>query len=320
MHPLSSDEKVTFPLAKKSFFHGSAAGAGWMLLACILYTLLSITIKHAGQYFSLPEIMFYRNSFTAIFAGYLMLRQKHSILTPHWKLAVILGLLAATSNLTYGYGLIHLPFSLANTLNYTHPIFLALFGVVFLKLPITSATKLTLLCSFIGVTLLLQPKSLPPEQWIAGCVALFSGFLAGFLNLTIYRLNVLGEPSARVMGYFGTIAMFITAIIVLQQGSFTPLQGPMWLYALLLGITSAGAQWFLVRSFQSGDPAITSLFSYSTILYSVILDITLFHKNALNAWSYSGIALIITSGLIITWFNPRPVPTSSLPKTPGNIK
>ncbi|MES2206555.1 MAG: DMT family transporter [Pseudomonadota bacterium] len=318
MPPLPSDEKKSQPLLvppKKKFFHGSAAGAGWMLLACILYTLLSITIKQAGQHFSLPEIMFYRNIFTALFGGYLMFKQKHNIITPYWKLAIILGLLAASSNLTYGYGLIHLPFSLANTLNYTHPIFLALFGVLFLKLPITSATKLTLLCSFFGVVLLLQPKSLPSEQWIAGCVALFSGFLAGFLNLTIYRLNVLGEPSARVMGYFGTIAAFITAMIVLQQGGFTPLLGNMWIYALLLGALSAGAQWFLVRSFQSGDPAITSLFSYSTILYSVILDITLFHKNALNAWSYSGIALILASGLIITWFNPRPPAASTVAKS-----
>lgn len=287
-----------------SLFSGSIAGAGWMLLACLMFTLLAVTIRYAGKHLAVQEIVFYRNLIAVISSGYVLYRSKITPFTPQWKWALLLGVAAAFSNWTYGYGLVHLPFSTANALNYTHPLFMAILGILIFKSRIDKAILISLGIAFAGVLLLLQPKSLPPEQWQPGLIALFSGASAGLLNLLVHYLGFKGEPSSRIVFYFSLVACTAMLFITLNNDGFHPITGVIWIYIPLLGFFSTSAQFLLVRAFQDGHPNITSLFSYSTVLYAVILDLLIFQKQHFNPWSAAGIALIIGGGLVVTWLNP----------------
>jgi drug/metabolite transporter (DMT)-like permease len=289
--------------ASRLVFSGALAGAGWMLLACMLFTTIAVIVRLASRELSIFEIVFYRNIVSVCYASILMFKRAVTPYTSHWGLALVLAIAGTSSNLTYGYGLAHLPFSTANALNYTAPIFMALTGFILFRLPVQKAVLVAFFFAFLGVVLLLQPKSLPVEQWGAGFIALYSGIMAGLFNLMMYRLGGLGEPPFRLLFFVSSFAVFMTGLTVINTTHFHSPHGVIWLYIILLGVFTATSQLVLIKAFRKGEPHITNLFSYSTIVYSVFLDIFVFQKKQFNVLSGLGIALILGGGLMVSWLN-----------------
>lgn len=79
--------------------------------------------------------------------------------------------------------IVQLPLATAVTLNYTSPLFLALFTTVILKEHFHGALVTAVILGFVGVILLLRPI-LQEDQWIAGLIGLCSGFFLASLIST----------------------------------------------------------------------------------------------------------------------------------------
>ena len=102
-----------------------------MLVAGLCFALMSVAVKVAGQWFDSSELVFYRSLFSlVVIVGPILLRHGRAGLRdlPGRNLGIHLGrgLVGFIALATFYYALVRLPMSVAVTLNYASPLWLAL--------------------------------------------------------------------------------------------------------------------------------------------------------------------------------------------------
>ncbi|MDP2783518.1 MAG: DMT family transporter [Sulfurimicrobium sp.] len=269
--------------------------SSWMIVAGILFSCMGVFVKLGAQYFSSAELVFYRSLF-GLLVIYLIIRAQGSpITTPHWKMHLWRGLSGFFALMLFFYAISALPLATAITLNYTSPLFLALFTVAILKEKPGLLLILATIVGFAGVALLLRP-TLHAEQITAGLMGLASGFLAGIAYLNVKQLGALGEPEWRVVFYFtlvstlgGGIWMAFHTFHVVTLHSFLILAG--------MGTTATLAQLAMTRAYRTGNTMVVGSLAYSTVIFASLWGILLWQE-ILPLGSWLGIALIVLSGVI----------------------
>ncbi len=271
------------------------SGSLWMLVAGLLFGCMSVFVKLGAEYFTHIELVFYR-SFISMFIAYAIM-YRHSVsvttqypLTHFWR-----GLSGTIALLLFFYCITVLPLATAVTLNYTAPLFLTVFTMIVYKdkfhLPMTIAITL----GFCGVVLLLHP-TLEQEQLFPGLLGLISGFLAGIAYLNVKQLGILGEPAPRIVFYFSLQAtlgsgiwMLFDTIHAISLDSVAILLG--------LGMSATLAQIAMTHAHRVGHTMAVSNLSYSTIIFSSLFGMMIWHE-LLPLSSWLGMAFIIIGGVL----------------------
>ena len=167
-----------------------------------------------------------------------------------------------------------------------------------------------ILASFAGVTLLLQP-SMQASQWTTGLIALFSGMLSALAYLQVRQLGQLGEPEFRVVFYFsatGAVAGLVGT--VLTDGALG--HAAIWhqptgkgaLLLIAIGVTATVAQMAMTRAYRLGKMLVTANLQYTGIVFSSFWGVLLW-QDVLGWKGWSGISVILLSGLVATYYNTR---------------
>ena len=284
-------------------------GSLWMLVAAVLFACMGVFVKLGAAYFSHVELVFYR-SVIGLLLVYLIMRSHHiSAATQHWRNQLWRGLSGTVALILFFYCITVLPLATAITLNYTAPLFLTLLTMLVFKdkfpLPLTIAIGL----GFLGVVLLLHP-TLQHEQLLPGLLGLISGFLAGVAYLNVKQLGMLGEPVTRTVFYFSLIASLGSgALMLFDTMHAITLKG--LLILLGLGGTATLAQLAMTRAYRVGKTLVVGSLAYSTIVIASLFGMLLWNET-LSPSSWSGMALIIASGVLSLHLSPRhPSPTST---------
>jgi drug/metabolite transporter (DMT)-like permease len=276
--------------------------SGWMVVAGFLFGCMGVFVKLGAQYFSSAELVFYRSLF-GLLAIYLIVRVRRlPLATPYWKMHLWRGLSGFAALMLFFYAIGSLPLATAITLNYTSPLFLALFTTVILRerphLPLT----LAILLGFAGVALLLRP-TLHQEQLVTGLMGLASGFLAGIAYLNVKQLGQMGEPSFRVVFYF-TLLSTVGGGLWMMVHTFHAVTPLNFLLLLGLGVTATLAQLAMTRAYREGDTLVVGSLAYSTVVFASLWGIALWGE-VLPVAGWLGILLIIVSGVAASRVVPR---------------
>lgn len=174
----------------------------WMVVAAVFYAVYGVCIKFASlEGIGAWEVLFYRSFFGLVVFFIMMHREGTSMRTQHpWAHAVrsLAGVAAIVAGI---YSLSHLNLGLAMTLNYTAPLFLGTFVVIWSLLHhshINWGLMASLAAGFAGVVILLGPTIRPDEYFAAGVGIAAGGFTAlatGFVK----RLGSYHEPLSRII-------------------------------------------------------------------------------------------------------------------------
>ena len=105
--------------------------SAWMLVAGLCFALMSVVVKSLGHAFSGVELVFYRSLFGLLAIVAILYAQQggagvRNLLGEHIGLNIRRGIVGFIALATFFYALIELPMSVAVTLNYASPLFLAL--------------------------------------------------------------------------------------------------------------------------------------------------------------------------------------------------
>ncbi len=286
----------------------------WMLLASFVFAIMGVCVKLASSYYSTAEIVMYRGTVGIIFIGALALLRGNSLKTRFAGHHLWRGAIGVTALWLWFYAIARLPLSMAMTLNYMAPIWIA--AILFVAgwwrgvLRFEWGLMAAILASFSGVTLLLQP-SMQSSQLSSGLVALFSGMLSALAYLQVRQLGQLGEPEYRVVFYFSVTGMVAgLAGTLLSPGALA--HAAVWhthtlrgfLLLLAIGLTATIAQMAMTRAYRLGKMLVTANLQYTGIVFSSCWGVLLWH-DVLGWVGWLGIAVILTSGLVATFYNVR---------------
>lgn len=266
-----------------------------MLVAAFFFAVMGVCVKLGAQKFSSAELVFYRSLFGLLAIYVLALKRGLPLATPllgkqMWR--AFLGFLAL---LLFFYAISELPLATAMTLNYTSPLFMAIFLPFMLKEQPRKILIAAIALGFAGVVLLLKP-SLNASELVAGGAGLLSGLLAGIVYIRVTQLGRAGEPDWRTVFYF-TLVCTAGGLLWMLLHRFTPPDG--YDLALLLGLGASAtiAQLSMTRAYRTGNPLVVGSLAYTTVLLASLFGYILWGET-LSPDRWLAVVLIAFGGII----------------------
>ena len=294
--------------------HSPYRGIGYMLLAAFCFSSMGAAAKMLKGSFTAGQLVFYRNIVGLLFLSIgLILRPPKSVGGKMGWL-VFRGFMGTVALYTLLFCVLHMPLGTAMTYNLTSAIFIALFSY-FLYGEFHGPLVLTaLLIGFTGMIFVYKPSMHLPGIWhLAG---LISGITSAIAYMTVGRLTKYYDPRVIVAAFIVTGVAIPLLSLALQAATGLPADGLFlidwktpsgneWLWVLLLGIFALFGQYFVTRAYGSDKAAVVSAVSYANIIFSVSFGYAL-GDGFPDPLSFTGILLIITSGVLISLYRSRP--------------
>jgi len=286
---------VKLPAFKAPGLNLPNLGSLWMLVAALCFAIMGALVKIGAQKFSSPELVFYRSLFGLITIWLYIAINKLPLATPVMGKHMTRALVGFASLVLFFYAIAHLPLATAITLNYTSPLFLAVFMPLLLYEKPGKVLLFALIIGFIGVSLLLKP-TFNQENWFAGLMGLLSGLGAALAYVHVKQLGQLNEPDWRTVFYF-TLVSAVGAGAWMLFDSFHYVTWQDLTVLLGLGFSATIAQLAMTRAYRTGDTLVVASLAYVTVLLASFLGIIWWDEHlSLDAWL--AIGLIILSGVI----------------------
>jgi drug/metabolite transporter (DMT)-like permease len=266
-----------------------------MLVAALGFAIMGALVKVGAQKFSSSELVFYRSIFGLIVIWLYIAVNKLPLATPVMFKQMSRSMVGFTSLVLFFYAIAHLPLATAITLNYTSPLFLAVFTPILLHEKPRKSLFTGLIIGFIGVSLLLKP-SFTNADWLAGSLGLLSGIGAALAYVHVKQLGKVNEPDWRTVFYFSLIST-IGAGLWMLSSSFHSLEWKDLPVLLGLGLSATIAQLAMTRAYRTGNTLVVASLAYATVVLASLFGVIWWHENlSIEAWI--AIALIILSGVI----------------------
>lgn len=276
----------------------------WMLGASFFFALMSAFVKMGAGHFSFFELVGWRSLFGILMIGGWVLATHRSVRTPYIMGHFRRSFIGTFSMTLWFYAMGLLPLATGLTLNYTNPIFMALFvtgAALWKKEKPQWGLVAAVAAGFGGVVLMLHP-TVDAGQIQPALIGLFSGVLATFVGLQIQELARMREPTWRIVFYytsFGTIWGF--AGHLLFNGSFSPVNAESALPLIGIGISATIAQLCMTQAFGVKNILVSSVLQYSAIIFATVFGF-LFFGDSISTDAAIGIAIIIASGITASFY------------------
>ncbi|MDO9393503.1 DMT family transporter [Methylotenera sp.] len=270
-------------------------GSLWMLVAALGFAIMGALVKVGAQKFSGGELVFYRSIFGLLVIWLYIAANKLPLATPVMYKQMSRALVGFASLVLFFYAIAHLPLATAITLNYTSPLFLAVFTPFLLHEKPKKTLFISLIIGFFGVSLLLKP-SFNSADWLAGSLGLLSGVGAALAYVHVKQLGKANEPDWRTVFYF-TLISTIGAGLWMLFASFHQVEWQDLPVLLGLGLSATIAQLAMTRAYRTGNTLVVASLAYVTVLLASLFGVIWWQEHlSFDAWI--AIALIILSGVI----------------------
>ena len=260
---------------------------------------MSLLVKWAGRSLPSPEIVFFRSLIGVLMVMILMARKRVSFLGGNKKLLCLRGISGFIALILFFHTLVRLPVGTAVLINYTAPIFAALFGIILLGERPGPFLCSMILVSFAGVYLLIGPQAI--ENGSAVILGLISAVFAAVAYVSMRAIRR-GESPLTVMFYFTGVST-VGSAFYLPMGFVWP-SAEIWLALIGIGIMSFYGQLWMTISMRRAAAVLVTPFAYATPLFSFLLG-WIFLGEQLSQTSLWGACLIILSGSLISVFETK---------------
>jgi len=296
----------------------------WMVLGAFLFATMGVAVKIASAWFTSGEMVLWRGVIGIVFLWLLARSRGVSLATRYPGMHAWRSLIGVVSLGAWFYAIAHMPLATAVTLNYMSSVWIAAFlvgGALLAWMPVPgrdgrvsrpplqAPLVLTVLTGFVGVVLMLKP-SVDSSQGFAGLLGLLSGLTAAFAYMQVVALSRIGEPEMRTVLYFALGSAVAGALATAFTG-FSEWNWRHGLWLLPIGLLAALGQLCMTRAYataktQSGTLVVANL-QYSGIIFAAFYSVVLF-DDRIDAAGWTGMALIIASGVAATVLRQRTVP------------
>jgi drug/metabolite transporter (DMT)-like permease len=275
----------------------------WMLAAGLCFALMGAFVKMAAPDFSAAELILYRGVAQTFAAWVVLARAGQAVRTARLAMHAHRGVLGFVSLFMFFYAMTELPLATAMTLNYTSPIFLAVFLAFVARERPGGRLAAAVALGFAGAVLLLRPTLAQDDVWPA-LVGLASGATSAGAYWNVRQLVHAKEPESRVVFYFG-LSITLGALVWMVPQDWHPVTLDNAVPLAGIGVFGAAGQFAMTRAFGRGRALVTAALSYSGIVFASALGIALWH-DVLPIAAWLGIALIVVAGIIAVQLTPEP--------------
>ena len=278
--------------------HASANRVGIlaMIVAMACFIVNDALVKYASQTMAAAQLIFVRG----VVASVLVLAVAQAMGATRRIRETARGWVAvravvdAVATVLFLVSLFHLPLANATAINMTSPLFITVLAAMFIGERLGPARWLAVGVGFLGVLLIIQPQA---EGFnVYALVCLLATVLLSVRDLLTRRVP------PRVPSILITLSNSLA--VTLLAGALSLIEGWRPYGAFELGLLAVAAvflstaYYLIVISTRRGDLSLVAPFRYTALLFATIAGFVVWGETP-NALGWSGIALVIASGIYV---------------------
>lgn len=180
----------------------------------------------------------------------------------------------------------------ATLMSYSAPLWMPVMGHFLFKEKVDRRVWLGVIVGFIGVILVLQPKSLHEFKDIGVIFSLISAILVALAFFSIRWLSSTEHPMTILFYYF------VISIMAFAPSALPVPHYPLFVWGLLvaLGITLFLSQWLITIAYRYASAVKLSPYVYAIVIFAAFGDWLVWHHTP-NLLKVLGILLVIAGGV-----------------------
>ena len=270
---------------------GIYAAIGASLMMAAMGTAIKVAAAHASN----EMVVFLRNAFgLLVLLPGLIQRGPGMLATRRFRGHLARSLFGLTAMYCFFYAIAHMQLAEAVLLNFSSPVFTAIFALLWLKEPLASKTVMAVLMGLAGITLILKP----------GLGTLSGGALVGLTSAVFAALAMVNirsmsttEPTLRIVLYFSIISVIVSAVPVVWTWH-TP-SGRVLLAMAAAGVFASVGQLMLTYSYTTAPAAKVGTLNYSTVVFAAGFG-WWFWGETPDPYSVLGAVLVCAAGILVS--------------------
>ncbi len=267
-----------------------------MLVAIALFALMDAGLKLLSPHYPAMQVAFLRgsSSLPLVLAWVALTIGARGQLRVHWPMHLLRGVLGVAMMAGFVFGLRSLPLSTAYAITFISPMLVTAMAVPILKEKVGPRRWTAIAIGLAGVLVVLRPTG-EGTLTLSGLAILLAAVCYSVGAITVRILAQRDSTQAMVF--------WLMAIIAIGAGAFAayewvPIRAQDWWVIAGIGIVGTLAQVALTEAFRRGEASLIAPLEYTALLWSVLLDISLWGVLP-DRVTWIGAAIIIVSGLYL---------------------
>jgi len=269
-------------------------GIAWMLATMFWFVTLDSTAKYLMQSYPVTQVIWGRLFFHVVFVVLLMGRQLGvQVRSQSLMHQCLRSLFMFTTTVLFFIGISFLPLTTASTIMFMSPVILTILSIPLLGEKVGPRRWVGIAIGFVGAVVVMRPGS--DSIQLSILIVLAAAFTHAIYQVFTRKLGTRDRPMTSLFYTGITGALVMTAVAPFY---WQPVAASDWPLFVFTGVAGGIGHLCLIRAFRQAPASVVAPFSYSSLLWATAFGYLLF-GDLPDAWTLSGAAMIIASGLYI---------------------
>ena len=271
-----------------------------LILASFFFSLMTVCVKIIDNRIPIYELVFFR-SLISLFITSLIINKKN--INPWGKnrpLLILRGLLGTIALVCIFYAIKNMPLNISTVIQYTYPIFIAMFAGILIKEKISKNIIIASLIGWLGILIILNPYQLSSLNVELNKLTVLIAFLGAISTalayITVKKLS-LTEDIFIIIKYFPLMSVITLSPIVLFNWVTPNINDLIWIIGI--GMFTQAGQTFLTIGLKILPTSEAARINYLQVLFGSLWGI-LFFKELININFLVGAVLVLLGTNIST--------------------
>ena len=273
-------------------------GIAYMVGATLMFAGSQALSKWQVASYTVPEVLFFRSIASLAICSVLILPRTGLAVFRTARLSAHVGrnVVQAGSQSLILIALSLMPLAGAIAINFSAPLFAALFAALWLHERIGRARGLALLVGFLGVLLVASPGA---DSFNIGAIfALGNAVLYGSVTAAVRGLSATESTETLTMYQMVWLTVFFAAAMPMVGITWPP--NADWAALVFNGVLNGLGQYWWTRALSLAPPAAVGPFYYFSLVWAMMLGFLVW-GDLPTLTLLAGSAIVVASGLYLLW-------------------
>ena len=271
----------------------------YLIFASFFFSLMTVCVKKIDDGIPIYELVFFRSIFSLFITSLIINKKKIYPWGIDKPLLILRGILGTSALICIFYAIRNMPLSLSTVIQYTYPIFISIFAVIFINEKINRYIFIALISGWLGIVVILNPikiSSLNNEiSQFSLLIAFIGAIMTALAYITVKKLSE-KENVFIIIKYFPLISVIVLLPFVLTGWVTPQLKDLIWI--LGIGIFTQLGQTFLTLGLKYLSASAASAINYMQVLFGAIWGIYFFKETISINFIFGSILVLL--GTIIS--------------------
>ena len=271
-----------------------------LILASFFFSLMTVCVKIIDNRIPIYELVFFRSLISLFITSLVINKKKINPWGNNKPLLILRGLLGTIALVCIFYAIKNMPLNISTVIQYTYPIFIAMFAGFLIKEKITKNLIIASLIGWLGILIILNPYQLSSLNVELNKLTVLIAFLGAISTalayITVKKLS-LTEDIFIIIKYFPLISIITLSPIVLLNWVTPNINDLTWIIGI--GIFTQAGQTFLTIGLKKLPTSEAATINYLQVIFGSLWGI-LFFNELINFNFIIGAVLVLLGTIIST--------------------